>query len=76
MLSEDVRLVQRNVNWYHQPIDVQEAWVRIKTAALEAGQTTTNRPIMPCERHSCCNCGNSACVLHGINCHKFIPRTA
>jgi len=38
--------------------------------------STPNRPIMPCERHSCCNCGNSACVMHGVNCHKFIPRTA
>ena len=42
MLSEDVRLVQRKVNWYHQPIDVQEAWVRIKTAKAEAQNTPTN----------------------------------
>jgi hypothetical protein len=38
--------------------------------------TSPNMQITPCERRSCCNCGNSACTMHGVNCHKFIPRTA
>ena len=35
-----------------------------------------NSRVMPCEMHSCCNCANVSCPLNGVNCSKFIGRTA
>jgi hypothetical protein len=29
--------------------------------------------VTPCERHSCCNCGNASCPLNSVNCSKFEP---
>lgn len=52
---------------------------KIRAAAEKTNvivQPSPNTQIMPCERHSCCNCGNSACAMHGVNCSKFVERTA
>lgn len=27
-----------------------------------------------CERHSCCNCGNTKCPMNGVNCGQFISK--
>jgi hypothetical protein len=76
MLSKYINDLEAALRCSGVLIDFHGEWDRIKTAALEAGQTTTNKPIMPCERHSCCNCGNVSCPLNGVNCSKFVPRTA
>lgn len=54
---------------------LRQALYIIHAKLVEENGSSHNRPITPCERHSCCNCGNSACVMHGVNCHKFVPRT-
>jgi hypothetical protein len=65
--AESVSTNVRSLMW--------ECWVAA-TEAVEAGEPTHNRQITPCERHSCCNCGNVSCPLNSVNCHKFVPRTA
>jgi hypothetical protein len=47
-----------------------------KLIEAQGAAKSPNRQITPCERHSCCNCGNTACPMYGVNCHKFVPRTA
>jgi hypothetical protein len=55
--------------------DAQKVW-DAATKAAEEKFTSTNMPIMSCERRSCCNCGNVSCPLNGVNCSKFVPRTS
>lgn len=54
-----------------------KVYIRERTAEeAERALAPANRQITPCERHSCCNCVNVSCPLNGVNCSKFVQRTA
>ncbi|MDD5006394.1 MAG: hypothetical protein PHS93_10005 [Candidatus Omnitrophica bacterium] len=78
-----LRTFSEFIKYYDDNFGVHPTAEVIWNAATESAEekfnsarSPTNKQIMPCERHSCCNCGNTLCPLYGVNCSKFKVRTA